>query len=556
MTFSRSHIGMMGIISLFTGMIAPVFWLWEREYPFPLTSIQTISYVILFLLALCFYLVSIHRWQIVKIIDVVIIILLSYISIQYLTDSIYAGNTANPLDSVRWWIVFIIIGIVFLSYSIWTKGVDTKSDANILSDTIIWIVWTLTLLWLSALIIAGSIWTKFPTQTDSVLEKIYWSGSIQSVSWVTMTVAHDNISSLVFERKNDLLSYMIASETGWTLYPEWVFYSWQNISYTRIGEKTLIKSDTGFSLDNIELPREAVMGDWVLKIQTENGVRFVTKNLDISYTGITQWIWIFWASEDGTSIAWVEEATSWVILKKDNETIGNTYQNITDISLSKNGRSLMAIGVTNSWEKLILKNGVPVETIRDTYRAWTWKSNWIHSIYVVDSSWSLSVIYNWVSTGQDFDEVRDVFLEKSGNSYAFFGRKKWENTYCFITRFKGSVCWIEWYMNPWVGADGSTIIYAGLREGTWSLYRNTATVIRDTHYTRRDISWDYLFYDKTNPREYLFVEKIWEEQYQFRKNGELIPGTWKDVGLNVGFWYDGKVILSARDNQGWRIIEL
>lgn len=80
MTFSRSHAGMIGIISLFTGMIAPVVANGNMAYPFPLTDMQTLAYIILFLLAIGFYLVSVRRWGGFRIVGLVLLIILGYIS--------------------------------------------------------------------------------------------------------------------------------------------------------------------------------------------------------------------------------------------------------------------------------------------------------------------------------------------------------------------------------------------------------------------------------------------------------------------------------------------
>jgi hypothetical protein len=61
-------------------------------------------------------------------------------------------------------------------------------------------------------------------------------------------------------------------------------------------------------------------------------------------------------------------------------------------------------------------------------------------------------------------------------------------------------------MNPRLGADGSSVIYAGQKNGVWSLYRNTDIIIRNTGYkTLTNIENDYLFFDITNPRHYLFI---------------------------------------------------
>lgn len=64
MNFSRTHAGMVALVSIFTGMIAPVVADSTRSYPFPLTDMQWGAYIVLALLVLCFYFVSTHNWKI------------------------------------------------------------------------------------------------------------------------------------------------------------------------------------------------------------------------------------------------------------------------------------------------------------------------------------------------------------------------------------------------------------------------------------------------------------------------------------------------------------
>ena len=80
MTFSRSHAGMIGIISLFTGMVAPVVANGNMAYPFPLTDMQTLAYIILFLLAIGFYLVSVRRFGAFRIVGLALLVILGYMS--------------------------------------------------------------------------------------------------------------------------------------------------------------------------------------------------------------------------------------------------------------------------------------------------------------------------------------------------------------------------------------------------------------------------------------------------------------------------------------------
>jgi hypothetical protein len=63
-------------------------------------------------------------------------------------------------------------------------------------------------------------------------------------------------------------------------------------------------------------------------------------------------------------------------------------------------------------------------------------------------------------------------------------------------------------MNPTLGADGSSVLFAGYKDGLWSLYRNTLRIVKNTGYTKTEgIASDYIFFDTTHPETYLFIEK-------------------------------------------------
>lgn len=84
-------------------------------------------------------------------------------------------------------------------------------------------------------------------------------------------------------------------------------------------------------------------------------------------------------------------------------------------------------------------------------------------------------------------------------------------------------------MNPRKGADGSSLIFAGLKDGTWSIYRNVTSVVQNTGYTKtQDISRDYVFYDLTEPKYYIFISAI-GDKYRLYKRGSYIDGIWQDV---------------------------
>jgi hypothetical protein len=127
---------------------------------------------------------------------------------------------------------------------------------------------------------------------------------------------------------------------------------------------------------------------------------------------------------DGTNtLAWITKTLSGYEVQKEGKKISESYPEISHLHISKSGYDTMALARTQSGERLVIKNGVPIETLREDYVENSWKSNGSHSIYITDTDGIKRVVYDGVSIGKELSEVREIFLEKSGNTYAFFARE-------------------------------------------------------------------------------------------------------------------------------------
>jgi hypothetical protein len=255
------------------------------------------------------------------------------------------------------------------------------------------------------------------------------------------------------------------------------------------------------------------------------------------------------------TFAWGEKSASWYTVSKNGVTVWDMLSWIDRISLSTSGYDIMVKWASQSGTFMIIKNWVVLENMREGYIRGTYRSNGSHSLYVIAKENGFRIVYDGSIIQGDFEEVRETFLEKSGNSYGYFARPLGEKKYCLFTRYRGNICGLDGYMNPQLAADGGSILFAWLKEGVWSIYRNTGIVIRESGYSKQDITNDYVFLDITNPRQYLFIEKNENGTYTLRKNGKLVPWIWQDVGLDATFWYDNKIIMTAKDTVWWRIIE-
>ncbi len=154
----------------------------------------------------------------------------------------------------------------------------------------------------------------------------------------------------------------------------------------------------------------------------------------------------------------------------------------------------------------IMKNGIRTEKLSSGYIDGTLNMNGTESIYAAEHDNTIELIHNGSILDRKFDEIREIFLDRDGGGYVYFGRPLGEQSYCLFTRYRGNLCGLTGYMNPRQSPDGLSVIYAGLKDGNWGIYRNATPIIRNTGYpNKEDISRDYVFFDITNPYYYLFI---------------------------------------------------
>lgn len=564
MNFSRSHAGMLGIVSVFTGMIAP--WVTDgiNSLPYSLTNAQIISYMVFWVLTLGFFFSSTRKIEIYRWLVGWVLVLVGVLGWMTLDGEII-GRAWQVMQGISWGWVFLTIGWGLILYS-WRDardGYKSADDASVeFFDTMIGIVGTITLMCLSAIIIFVSIGEKKPSKSELLLEQNFGTWQIESASGISQTRWYLSIPDIFFQRRDDTVVYA-AEVTKWsyTVFPWWYTGDTLPIHVQKLWDKHIIIEWKTLTINNITQTND--LQEWKdngesLLYRTSDTIGLLTENNERSFSwkNIIPWTLAQWW--DTPVVAWAEKGNSWTtLIKKDGNIIHTGTYTVEKIDLSKSGYDLMALINSQGGARQILKNGEFVESIKDDYIPWSYRSNGSHGIYTIrDVGNTLKVIYDGTVVASNLAEVREVFLEKSGNSYAYFGRKNLTNEYCLFTRYKWNLCGLTGYMNPRLGADGGSILYAWLYNGNWWIYRNTAKIIENTWYTKKDVSNDYVFFDITNPKQYIFIERNNDGTYAIRKNGKIIPKIWKDVGLDIVFWYDNKVIMTARDESWWKLIEL
>jgi hypothetical protein len=550
------HLGMLGVVSVFTGMISPVVRNSVSGFPAPLTDLQIPAYLILLMLAVISILLAVRAWSWVRFFGLVILMLLGYLFVMA-----WGGEVRNNMDiltpSLSWGWLFLMIGWGLIISSMF--GEVFASDTPSWSDH--WLGWigAITVLALTGLIISISYIPSTERSRSHVLEGVFGSGSIETYSGVTRSAVFPSIERMVFDRKRDALSFFAASGTQMLAIPGGQIYSRLPYATTTIGDMSytitaewLVMTETGLTLGKAVLPqrvdRSIVMysGSGIVSL-TPSGIHQIAgqyESID-DIIATREWNHSIWQSRTGTGYR----------IYRDGESVSDYYPEISHVSASSDGRSIMAIVGETDGSRYIMKNGVKIEQIASGYIEGTLRMNGTDSLYAIEKDGAVELIHNGTILDRKFDEIREVYLDTDGSGYVYFGRPLGESTYCVYTRYRGNLCGLSGYMNPRQAPD-SSVVYAGLRDGAWGIYRNAVAIIRNTGYPNRDdISRDYVFFDITNPIYYLFIRGS-DAGYQLYKKWAWIDGIYRDVGLDASFGYDNKVIMSVQDDAGWRMIEL
>ena len=557
MTLSRVHLGILGVVSIFTGIISPVVSNNIASYPFPLTELQFSSYLILISLALICILITVRSWLLARALFLFVLGIIGYLFIVTWNGEV--RTTSGILaTSLSWGWIFLLIGSGLLMGSIFWK--DISEDTPTLSDYLIWWLGALAILTLTGAIISISYISKTDKYNNNkILDSVFGSGSIDTHFGVSQTIGYIGIHQLVFDRKNDSLRFFISSGTSMLSIPNWRVFerlpytttTIDDILYT-VSAEWLVTTENGVLIGKAILPQHI---DWSIVLYSGNTLMNIGPGGIQSYSGkyttvediVTSKIWnhTFWKSKTGTGYT----------LYKDGTAQWQQQNDISNISISSDGSSIMAL--IREWDGslYIMKNGTKIEQIGTGYIQKTLRMNGTERIYAVERNNVIELIYNGVFIDRKFDEIREIFLDRDGGGFAYFGRPLGEQNYCFFTRYRGNLCGLTGYMNPRQTLDGLNIIYAWLKDGAWGIYRNIYPIIRNTGYPNRDdISRDYVFFDITNPSYYVFIR--WnKDNYQLFKKWQWVEWTWKDVWLDVTFWYNNKIIMSVQDDKWWHIIE-
>ncbi len=563
MGISRLHIALLAIMSLFTGIIAPGTSTQNGLLAYPMTDARVFSYVLLFFLIIGFYTASIHAWRFFRYNGILIFGMVSILFFLTLTGQVHDPISGLEALGLSWGWIFFGVGVGLLAWSYrrsWSE--EHSSELRHTIDILLGIVGSFTLACIAGVIVMISLSFSQKSYQQSILTRMFASGSIiTESSGIIMTEVYPDISTVNYDRKSDTITATILSGGIW------------QTRITRIDDSFTMSGryEQAFLLhDHIY----AVGKDG--KVYSESGVlegyRSIANTESLLIQSGSDWnirsdmaswsfdgSWSLWdpvLSQDHLTLAWRLWVWSGVSISKMGKYLWWPYDDIRRIDLSSGGYDLMAL-VESSGTLQIVKNSKPTSLIAPGYVTGSYQSNGSHSIYTITRMNRYQIVTDGDILSNSYDDIREVFLEKNGGSYAYFAKPLGGTRYCLFTKYRGNLCGLDGYMNPRLSADGSSILYAWLQDGVWKIYRNTEIIVWNTQYTSEDNSGDYIFFDTTNPRAYLFVKKEKKTgKYTLIKNGKTLPGVWDDFGTDVSFGYDNHIILRLRDSAWWRIVEI
>lgn len=567
MSLTRTHIAFLGIMSIFTGIIWPGTRSWEILLSYLMTDVRVVIYFILVWLILAFAFAAFRKWRIYRF--TVFLIVCALIGVAVVTSLWFISSSRDgmPAGGFSWGWIFLLVGSLLLTWSYAQKkddGNDGKFSETI--DTIIGIMWGFALACIAWVIILSSFsfFTRWKDDGE-ILNRFFGTWWVKAISGEVKSIGlFQNMPSLNYNRGEwyILLTYTSGKEKIWEYRTKENILSWvlQNDEFPVEINNEIYTIDTAWhvrsSSGRVLLGSRSTVGNGAI-IYKEDG-KLIMKNDEGNKSFNYNWIipTPIYLSNDNKNLFWVESKENLKYLTVNGERTWSGYKDIETLSFSPNGQNITFLSKSEN-ETSIIRNNVSLGLLPKNTQSWTYISNWAHSIYVTYEAWIFDIELDTNKVSHGLQDIREVFLEKNGGaSFAYFAKPVGEEKWCLFTRYKGNLCWLEWYMNPRLWADGSSIIFAWKKDSVWNIYRNTDTLTRDSGYHPVSVNYDYAFYDLTNPRTYVFITYDKNtKKYNYRKNGRQIPWFWDDVSLEVFFWYDNHILTTAKTGDSWKIIE-
>lgn len=527
MNISQKHFIMLATVSLFTGMIAPAVAGVNVSRPYALTNMQYVAYSILVGLTILFFLAHFRLRKILYIVTAALIVLILSLGVMTVTGMVKSFSH-QVLQNFSWGWIFLLIGLVFLVLTFVRDDEQflpsQKNDFSLVYEKILGIVGMITLTLLTAFIIFIAEQNSAKSTKSSALGNIFTTSELTTASGQLLSPSFREIRNFSYNRSKNIFSFIATDKNGVTkAFPSKItIQNPENLASVRtIGERNFFVQNDGNVVENEKNIGRFISGEnsQFLAFRSENGeLHIVTDSGEQIFQTETETTDKIFYNSQTKDVFWREKIGDAHMIFKNGKKLSDAYPSILRYSVAEDG-SMMMIVEGQNFAKMVVKNGTVIHTIREEYMQGTLRMNAYNVLYAIKNTddESFSLVMNGAVLDRRLDEIREIFLEQNSSGFAYFGRPQGENRYCFFTRYRGNLCGLEKYMNPALEGDNSGIVFAAFREGRWSIYRNATELIRKSGYQNRsDISYDYFFFDPTNFRHYVFIEKT-ENGYVINK---------------------------------------
>lgn len=569
MHISRVHIAILGIISVLTGIVAPIVQVDWVYLPLPVTNLRIITLFLLICMMGAFLAAVFQRWKFFN--TFALLMTLCIIMTALFTLSGTLGNYRGIGESVTFswgWIFFLgWITLFFLQQFL-------ESHDETISFGFMWGVGSLFLLTIISIILYISLLNE-KNHGDTPLLKDFFSTGTRILSWgIALSPSFLEIRSLSYDRINDVLAFHARDEGGekifigkgsgtvlalsgindvvFTNYGGNVYYLLSSLregmsvyrEWTRLLSGPLIIPI--FDHKWKVLSWMSYIGDgWVWKNMNGN-TRYIPHHGNDDPRVITE-------SGDIVTVA-SRTGNLWNIFHN-NENILLPYTSIIAMYRGHTPRETIAL-VKKGDTNMVVQNGEIFYPLHSSFLPGTFLSNGNDFLYQTEKYNYFQMNWNGETLSWLYEEIGPVILSESLSAYAFFARPIEHADWCLIVKKKNPVCWFEAIMHPVLSWDGWTLLFAWKKAWKWSIYRNGDALLSDTGYAPKYPSRDRFFIDPTTPSNYIFIVYDADtDTYSVNHSGKKLPQAWRWIGEDVWFTYDNRVIMTVLYDTSWHVAE-
>ncbi len=574
MFITRIHIAILAAMSVFTGIIAPITSIQGTYIPLPMTNIRIISFIMLFLMVVAFLSAAKQLWKLYNMLALATTFLIGLVLFAFLSGKVEIITSPYGLaSSWSWGWVFLLAGVLFflLQYRTNEKSTEEQSSYHYGFDNIIAYTGSFTLLCLMAVIIFASYFqTTRGSGKDYLLHELYGTG-LKVQSWMLVSPSYETIDSLTYTRESGL-AFGYKSHEGYRIFSDKKSFS--GLVFEKIATITpnynsiivhgwkkwfsgIYTGSTAFMTGNDSM--RMVNGEkWDFAVMTKSGTKWTIKSTKAEETSFLEGENIEYNSLFNNKLYTLVKTKSWRALYEETQLLWSGSEKIEKVFISDKN-TFVLFGKNATGEYIAIQNDTKkTQWTLTGIVAGSFESNGKDISYAIKNMSSYMLVMNEKSFSWEFEEIREVFMNKDGETY-FFGKRQGETTWCFYNSKTSLLCNIRGYMNPKLIPEKGSVVFAGVewQSKYWNIYLN-GTIISETNYAYLgDISKDWFFIDENNLRNYLFFHfDAGKNHYEVMKGKNLLPIPFEDVGIEVYFTPKNHVLFPAKKKEWtWHIIE-